>query len=277
MGERFRIATWNVNSVRKRLPLVQQFLRDADVDVLCLQEIKCTRADFPEKVLRAAGYPHIAINGQKSYNGVAILSRIPFLESCCVAFCQKNDARHISVSFGKEAGEMEGVTLHNFYVPAGGEEPDRDQNPKFAHKLNFLQEMQHFSEERLATGAVSKELLVGDLNVAPFETDVWSHERLLNVVSHTPIECKNFLAILEKGWVDVVRQSVGMEKKLYTWWSYRSPNWEQSDKGRRLDHIWASPDLALQVASVEVRKEMRGCDVPSDHVPVIASWNFGSM
>jgi exodeoxyribonuclease-3 len=125
----------------------------------------------------------------------------------------------------------------------------------------------------MAALAAPGSILVGDLNVAPLATDVWSHKQLLRVVSHTPVETDGLERMRAAGgWVDLMRKFVPPEVKLYTWWSYRSPNWEASDRGRRLDHIWVTPDLAPQATSMSVLKDARSWERPSDHVPVIASF-----
>ena len=139
---------------------------------------------------------------------------------------------------GPEAGAASGIVLHDFYVPAGGDVPDRDLNPKFAHKLDFLTELRAWGGKRVSGPAI----LMGDLNVAPLEHDVWSHKQLLDVVSHTPVETEA-LEILrgEAGWIDTARHLTPEPEKIYTWWSYRSPDWAGANKGRRLDHLWVSP------------------------------------
>jgi exodeoxyribonuclease-3 len=176
----------------------------------------------------------------------------------------------MSIVLGERAGMRDPITLHNFYVPAGGDIPDSAVNPKFAHKLAFLDEMHGSATLRPAQS--ERSIMVGDLNVAPLECDVWSHKQLLNVVSHTPIECEKLLGIQKAGgWIDTVRGFVPEPKKLFTWWSYRSPDWAAADKGRRLDHIWVSPALAERVSAVKVLKDSRGWARPSDHVPVTAT------
>ncbi len=259
------IATWNINSVRLRINLVGRFLDRYRPDILCLQEIKCRADNFPYKPLRRRGYEHILVNGQKGYHGVAIVSRHPFVASESRGFCAKDDARHVSVAI---ADGGEDIVLHNFYVPAGGDEPDPLVNPKFAHKLAFLDEMRAW-----LTGKETdrKAILVGDLNVAPYETDVWSHKQLLRVVSHTPVETDGLETVRRVGgWVDAVRHFVPVEEKLFTWWSYRAADWQASNRGRRLDHIWVTPHLAGRLESIEVVREARNWRRPSDHVPVIA-------
>jgi exodeoxyribonuclease-3 len=267
----FSVATWNINSVRLRIRLVTRFLRTHSPDILCLQEIKCLADNFPYRALRRLGYDHIAVHGQRGYHGVAIVSRIPFTSESTHQFCGKNDARHISVTIAEGSSEIE---LHNFYVPAGGDEPDPAANIKFEHKLSFLAEMRdwlgHADRRR-------SKILVGDLNVAPMEQDVWSHKQLLRVVSHTPMETERLAAIIESGgWSDVARHFVPADEKLYTWWSYRARDWRVSNRGRRLDHIWVTQPLANRLNGIEIVTEARGWPRPSDHVPVIATIN-GSL
>ena len=135
------IATWNINSVRLRSGLVQKLLTEERPDILCLQETKCPNDSFPLADFRKLGYQHIAMNGQKGYHGVAILSRLPFTTSQSHDFADKSDCRHISITLGKEARKAAGFTIHNFYVPAGGDIPDPEQNEKFDHKLRYLEDM----------------------------------------------------------------------------------------------------------------------------------------
>jgi exodeoxyribonuclease-3 len=262
------VATWNINSVRLRIGLVTRLLDLWKPDVLCLQETKCPQGQFPSGPIREMGYDHIAEFGQKGYHGVAIVSRIPFEAQASKRFCGKDDCRHISVTLDKRKP----VTIHNFYIPAGGDEPDPAVNEKFAHKLQFLDELgQWFGKGCVPKGHES--VLVGDLNIAPHEHDVWSHKDLLKVVSHTPVETEQLLRIQKKGkWVDLMRRHVPLDKKLYTWWSYRAKDWDASDRGRRLDHIWATPELAPKCKRIEVLREARGWPQPSDHVPVMATF-----
>ena len=270
---RLTVTTWNINSVRLRIDAVAKFVKSVQPDVLCLQETKCPDDRFPLKRFKRLGYAHAALNGQKGYHGVVVLSRLPF-ESCNMqAFCGKADCRHVSAVLGEGAGLRDPVTVHNFYVPAGGDVPDPASNPKFAHKLSFLDEM-HAAPELRCNGS-HRMILVGDLNVAPLEFDVWSYKQMSRVVSHTPIECEK-LACAQKagGWVDVMRMLVPQPEKLFTWWSYRSPDWATADKGRRLDHIWVAPSLADRVAGMTVFKQARGWRRPSDHVPVTATFEL---
>jgi exodeoxyribonuclease-3 len=121
----------------------------------------------------------------------------------------------------------------------------------------------------------ARSILVGDLNVAPLEHDVWSHKQLLKVVSHTPLEVEKFTAMQQAGsWIDVMRAFIPEPAKLYTWWSYRAADWAASDRGRRLDHIWASPALERAAKEMKVVREARGWERPSDHVPVLAAFEL---
>src|SRR5437870_2944002 len=270
---RLTISTWNINSVRLRIELVAKFVKSTRPDVLCLQETKCPDDRFPRKRFTRLGYEHVALNGQKGYHGVVVLSRLPFERFAIQSFCGKSDCRHVSAVLGERAGLRDPITLHNFYVPAGGDVPDPAVNAKFAHKLSFLDEMR--SCDALRCDPASRMILLGDLNVAPLEHDVWSHKQMLRVVSHTPIECEKLVAAQKHGgWVDAMRMLVPEPAKLYTWWSYRSPDWKTADKGRRLDHIWVAPALADRLARLDVLKASRGWTRPSDHVPVTATFEL---
>lgn len=265
----FTVTTWNINSVRLRLNLVEQFLQARQPDVLCLQEIKCMIDQFPFDAFKALGYEHIEVHGQKGYHGVATISKLPLSEGHRRDYCSVGDARHLSVYV--QPGNKS-IRLHNFYVPAGGDEPNREVNPKFGHKLDFVEEMRALRSDN---GDGVSSILVGDLNIAPHEHDVWSHKQMLKVISHTPVETEGLLTVMaEGGWLDVMRQHVPHHEKLYTWWSYRAKDWSAADRGRRLDHVWTSPDLGPHLVAVEVLREARGWERPSDHVPVTAVFDF---
>ena len=264
------LTSWNINSVRLRIDLVAKFIKAVRPDILCLQETKCPDDAFPLKRFKRLGYENVALSGQKGYHGVAVLSRLPFERFDIQSFCGKTDCRHVSAVFGERAGLRDPVTVHNFYVPAGGDIPDPEVNPKFAHKLAFLDEMR--GSTTIHPAASERAILVGDLNVAPLEHDVWSHKQMLRVVSHTPIECEKLNSARNAGgWVDSMRELTPEPAKLYTWWSYRAADWAAADRGRRLDHVWASPMLADRVAGIAIAKSYRGAARPSDHVPVTAT------
>jgi exodeoxyribonuclease-3 len=256
-----RQTTWNINSVRLRLPLLLRLMAERKPDVICLQEIKVEDALFPREPIAAAGYPHQIVRGMKGYNGVAILSRLPLERGEDRSWCGREDSRH---AIAHLPGKIE---LHNFYVPSGGDVPDPATNEKFAHKLQFLDQVTEWlGAERTKS---KRMILVGDLNIAPLECDVWSHKQLLDVVSHTPVEVDKLGRMqASAGWVDAVRHFVAPPEKLYTWWSYRARDWDESDRGRRLDHVWVTPPLKKALRGASVLRDARSWDQPSDHVPV---------
>jgi len=263
-----KIATWNINSVRLRIGIVEKFLKSHDPDILCLQEIKCQNDQFPAKNFKKLGYEHIAVHGQKGYHGVATVSKRPLTNQQSKDYCEMGDTRHLATSF--EAGGHN-CQLHNFYVPAGGDDPNPEKNPKFDHKLKFLDEMLELSSQQ----DNAQNILVGDLNIAPHENDVWSHKQLLKIVSHTPVETEFLDRIRDTGgWTDLVREKISVDERLYSWWSYRARDWNAADKGRRLDHIWSAPKLAEKLTDIEVLRDARGWEKPSDHVPIIAEFDL---
>jgi exodeoxyribonuclease-3 len=260
----FSLATWNINSVRLREALVLRLLSDEAPDILCLQECKSPVEKIPREAFTAAGYGHLVARGQKGYNGVAILSKLPLQDVGGEDFAGLGHARHIAARLEN------GVTIHNFYVPAGGDVPDRDVNEKFGQKLDYLIHMRDWFRENRPERAI----LVGDLNIAPREDDVWDHRKLLKVVSHTPIEVEHLAQTQEAGgWVDVTRKDIP-DGRLYSWWSYRAADWDAADKGRRLDHVWASPDIAGAAHGSRILRDARGWEKPSDHAPVLARFDL---
>lgn len=264
------VTTWNINSVRLRADQVVRHIDELNPDVICLQETKCPDDSFPSAIFKSRGYSNIAVNGQKGYHGVAVLSRIPFANTNIRSFCGQNDCRHISVRLPSEYGDLE---IHNFYVPAGGDIPDPELNPKFRHKLDFLGEMRAWAETERPAGTNC--MVVGDLNVAPYEADVWSHKALLGVVSHTPVETTALEAVRNgAGFVDAIRKLSPEPERIYTWWSYRSKDHTVNDRGRRLDHVWLSPDLSDSLTEFVISKDARSWQRPSDHVPVTVRLNI---
>ena len=260
----FTLATWNINSVRLREGLVARLLREEAPDVLCLQECKSPVEKIPMEQFAALGYSHIVARGQKGYNGVAILSRLPLEEVGARDYASLGHARHVAARLPN------GVVIHNFYVPAGGDEPDRSVNEKFGQKLDFLTEMR----DEFRANPPARAILVGDLNIAPREDDVWNHKALLKIVSHTPVEVAHLTDVMAAGdWADVTRQDIP-SGLLYSWWSYRAADWDAADKGRRLDHIWATRDIAAAGHSSRVLRAARGWEQPSDHAPVFATFDL---
>ncbi|MDT9599572.1 exodeoxyribonuclease III [Sphingosinicella rhizophila] len=262
MPSRLKIASWNINSVRARVPIVERFLKEESPDILCLQETKVRDSDFPTGIFRQLGFNHQIFCGQMMHHGVAILSRIPIHEDERFDWQANGEARHVGVRL--ECG----IRLENVYVPAGGDIPDRTQNPKFGQKLDFIERMTRWSE---TCGAPT--IMVGDFNIAPLECDVWSHKQLLTVVSHTPIEVEALTRLRESNdWIDLGRHFHPPPKRLHTWWSYRSPDWTKNDRGRRLDHMWATPDVAALAVDHHVHEPCRNWTRPSDHVPLVTEF-----
>jgi exodeoxyribonuclease-3 len=256
---RLRIASWNINSVRARTAIVERFLKEEQPDILCLQETKAEDKVFPAAFFHAHGYVHQALHGQRMHHGVAILSKVPLGDPGRHDWQDNGEARHVGARL------PHGLRIENVYVPAGGDVPDRTVNPKFGQKLDFIGRMTRWSE-----GLAEPTLIVGDFNVAPLECDVWNHKALVDVVSHTPVEVEA-LGKLQAAhdWVDLGRRFVPAPERCFTWWSYRSPDWTRNDRGRRLDHMWASPSLAPQAVMHKVHEPCRAWEKPSDHVPLV--------
>jgi len=260
-----RLTTWNINSVRLRIDQVARYVSESGTDVLLLQEIKCTDDQFPVRAFEDMGLPHLKIGGQKGWHGVAIASRLPLEEAPNLGLCREGHARCVSAT-------VKGVEIQNFYIPAGGDLPDRALNPKFDHKMDFYERLTAHIERRDPDARL---LLAGDFNIAPLESDVWSHKQLLKVVSHTPIEVEALQRFMDAhGWTDIGREHVPAPERYYSWWSYRNPNWQTNDKGRRLDHMWASPDLAKQATRHTILEDARNWERPSDHVPLTTEFSL---
>ena len=261
------VATWNINSVRLRADQVTRFLSEQAPDVLCLQEIKCAEHLFPHEVFEAAGYTHRVVHGQKGYHGVATVSRVPLREISRYAWQDKGEARHVGGELLGPRGQ--GVIVENVYIPAGGDIPDREANVKFGQKLDFLERM-----TRWADALDRPTLIVGDFNIAPLPEDVYDHKALLKVVSHTPLEVETLTRFADAhGWVDLGRKHIPAPERNWTWWSYRT-YWQEKDRGRRLDHMWASPELAAQSRPPRFGEEPRRWEQPSDHVPLVTEFDI---
>ena len=260
-----KITSWNINSVRLRMPIVERYLKEHAPDVLCLQEIKCQEHQFPYKAFADLGYEHVCLTGQKGYHGVATVSRIPIRDYSRHDWQDNGEARHVGVEIvGKD------MILENVYVPAGGDIPDREQNVKFGQKLAFLERMTSWADN-----VDRPTLIVGDFNIAPLECDVWNHKQLLKVVSHTPVEVDALQRFMDAhGWADIGREHIAAPERYFSWWSYRSKDWRVNDRGRRLDHMWASPQLAKQAVAHSVLEDARDWEKPSDHVPLMTEFDL---
>jgi len=263
---RLRLCTWNVNSVRLRAEQVARFVKEQAPDVLCLQEIKCREGEFPTNAFVEMGLPHLRIKGQKGWHGVAIASRLPLEDAQPLDVCREGHARCVSAA-------VAGVEVHNFYIPAGGDTPDREANPKFDHKLDFYEKL---TAEMASRDPKAPLVISGDLNVAPGENDVWNHKYMLKVVSHTPAEIEAMTKLkASAGFIDLVREAVPETEKLFSWWSYRAADFRASNRGLRLDHLWVTPGLEpaarrLGTVAARVHDDVRGWERPSDHAPVSA-------
>jgi exodeoxyribonuclease-3 len=263
---RLRLCTWNVNSVRLRIDHVARFVEERAPDVLCLQEIKCQEGEFPREAFAAMGLPHLKVAGQKGWHGVAIASRLPIEDAPTLGVCREGHARCVSAT-------VAGVEIQNFYIPAGGDVPDRVLNPKFDHKLDFFEKLTAEMSRRDPKAPLA---IVGDLNVAPGEFDVWSHKQMSRIVSHTPVEIEAMERLKASlGFHDLPREATPDPAKLFSWWSYRAADFRKSNRGLRLDHILASPGLhgaAVREGPTvsRVHDDVREWERPSDHAPVTA-------
>ena len=260
---RLRIASWNINSVRLRAEQVARFAHEHSPDVICLQEIKCLEAEFPVEALAAAGLTHLRIAGQKGWHGVAIASRLPIEDAPPLDVCREGHARCVGAV-------VAGIEIQNFYIPAGGDTPDRAANPKFDHKLDFFERLTREMSRRDSKAPL---VIAGDLNVAPGENDVWNHKFMSTVVSHTPPEIAAMAALKASlGFIDLAREAIPEPEKLFSWWSYRAADFRASNRGLRLDHIWITPGLrqAALPKGARVHADVRAWDRPSDHAPVTA-------
>jgi exodeoxyribonuclease-3 len=261
-----KLTSWNINSVRIRTEQVARFVAEHKPDVLCLQEIKCREGEFPRAAFEDMGLPHLAIAGQKGWHGVAIASRLPLEAVEPLDVCREGHARCVAV-------KVAGIELQNFYIPAGGDIPDRALNPKFDHKLDFYERLTALA---LARDPKAPMVMVGDLNIAPSENDVWNHRYMLKVVSHTPPEIEAMEALKAAGgFTDLVREAYPEPQKLASWWSYRATDFRQSNRGLRLDHIWVTPGLRQAAflngkAEAQIHDDVREWEKPSDHAPVSA-------
>jgi exodeoxyribonuclease-3 len=255
-----KIITWNINSIRLRLGLLLKLIEKENPDIICLQEIKVDKHLFPVKEINDLGFEYLAFEGEKSYNGVAILSKFEIKESFSLKLVNDH-ARHVAIRVADD------IEIHNFYIPAGGDIPDIAQ-VKFKHKLDYCDQItQWFLENRSAD---DKLIITGDLNIAPLEFDVWSHKVLLKEVSHTPVEVDKLNIIMNSlSFVDILRKIYPEPKRLYSWWSYRNRDWKKSNRGRRLDHIWTTKILSDIVCDAYILEEVRDWERPSDHVPVV--------
>ncbi len=255
-----KIASFNVNSLRARLPIVLQWLRDHQPDILCVQETKVQDDDFPKQAFSETGYEYV-FKGQKSYNGVGIFSR-RHIENVQIGFddVPKDEPRLIKA-------EINGIVIVNTYVPQGYL-PD---SQKFDYKLNWFDRLLNFFERHfMPTDPI---VWVGDFNVAPEPIDVYDPVSLLGHVCFHPDVHEALKKVMSWGFVDVFRMHC-KEPGQYTFWDYRMRNAFKTNRGWRLDHIMATQPLADKSAACYIDKNPRLAERPSDHTPIIAEFNW---
>jgi len=251
-----RIATWNVNSIRQRMDNLQAWLKERQPDIVCLQEIKCTDDAFPREPLEALGY-NVAVHGQKTFNGVALLSKLPFDEVAPGLIGDSSDvqARFLEALVSTKQGALRVVSL---YLPNGNGGED-----KYAYKLNWMDRLINFSRERLALEEPM--LLAGDYNVIPAPLDAKRPEAWVNDALFLLPTRERFRALVNLGLTDAVRAVT--DEPVYSFWDYQAGAF-QKNEGIRIDHVLMSPQAADRLVDAGIDRHVRGWDKPSDHVPV---------
>jgi len=254
----FSIATWNVNSVRARMELLLEWLRESSVDVVCLQETKVKDDEFPMEEFKEMGY-HVAVKGQKTYNGVCTLSRCPF-DGIKTDFdeIEQGHKRILQVSVG-------GITIINAYFPQG----KIPESEYFYYKLDFMGNLRAYLDGNFDSSG-DDVILLGDFNVAPDEIDVYDAEALRNTIGFHEDEREALSYLKEWGFVDLFRAK-NEDSGEFTWWDYRNASFRRN-MGMRVDHVWASGNMAERCTSCRIDRNMRKMPRPSDHVPVIATF-----
>lgn len=259
----FKIVTWNVNSIKVRLAHLIEFIKEHDPDIICLQELKCTNENFPSEELSSLPY-NLYIHGQKTYNGVAILSKIP-AEDIKTEFPGNplpEHSRFIEGGFNTPIGYARVISL---YAPNGGEVG----SDKFAAKLKFYDAFTDYIE---SIKSFDEKIFIGsDYNIAPFDIDVYSPEKLANTTCVTYEEKQKFRRILNSDFVDNFRIK-HPEKKEFSWWDYRGGSFEQN-KGMRIDTIVSTSNAVEHLDDCIIDYKTREKHKPSDHAPVIAIYS----
>ena len=250
-----KIATYNVNGINGRLPVFLRWLEERQPDIVCLQELKAPNEKFPETPIRDLGYDVIR-HGQKSWNGVAILSRVGEIHETRRGLPGDPDpsqSRYIEAA-------VNGVLIASLYLPIGNPRP----GPKFDYKMRWFDRLIDHAADLLASGAPV--VLAGDFNVMPTERDVYKPERWLNDALFAPEVRDAFFRLLDQGWTDALRK-VHPDETIYTFWDYFR-NAYARNAGLRIDHLLLSPVLAGQLVDAQVDANVRGWDKASDHAPV---------
>ena len=259
-----RIATWNINGIKARLGLLELWLKQQDPDIVCLQEIKSVDEAFPRAEIEALGY-NIETHGQKSWNGVAILSKLRFDEVHRGLPGDDSDeqARLIEGLFSLEDGGV--VRVCNIYLPNG----NPVDTPKFPYKLAWMERLIAFVEGRLALEEPF--ILLGDFNLIPTGHDCHDPKAWWGDALFRPESLDRFRRLVHLGMTDAVRAVT--DEPSYTFWDFQSGAWRRN-AGIRIDHLLLSPQAADRLEGVEIHRDVRGWDKPSDHVPVEGSFTL---
>ena len=255
-----RIATWNVNSITSRIEQVLRWCGEALPDVLCLQEIKCVEDKFPHRRFREIGYAYHAVHGERGYNGVAIVSKLPLED------VERNLPGDEEAARRMIAVTIDGVRIVNVYIPHG----TKFGSEKFRGKLDWIARLRSYFDERFDMD--DDVILCGDINVAPHEMDVWNPLLWRNKMHFSKPEREAIMELKKWGFVDLFRQMNGGERE-FSWWSNFHHDFEK-DRGLRIDHIWASPPIAEVCTDCWIDKTPRGWERPSDHAPVLAEFDI---
>ena len=253
------IATWNVNSIKSRIDLAVRWLEEARPDVVCLQELKCVDDAFPREAIEALGY-NVAVHGQKTYNGVAILSRLP-IEDVTIGLPGDDtdeQARFVEAVVSTESGA---VRVGGLYLPNGNPAP----GPKYDYKLAWMERLIAHARGRLLLEEPF--ILAGDYNVIPAKADAKRPELWLKDALFLPQTRAAWRRLLALGFTEALR-ATDEEDGVYTFWDYQAGAWQKND-GIRIDHLLLSPQAADRLQAVRVDKHVRSWERPSDHVPVV--------
>jgi exodeoxyribonuclease-3 len=253
-----RIATWNVNSIRQRLDNMLAWLKERAPDIVCLQEIKCVDEAFPRDAFESLGY-NVAVHGQKAFNGVALLSKLPFDEVAPGLIGDKDDvqARFLEAIVSTKTGALRVVSL---YLPNG----NPPATEKYLYKLKWMDRLIAFAHERLKLEEPL--ILAGDYNVIPTIADARRPEAWVNDALFLPRTREKFRSLINLGLTDAIRASSDA-RDLYTFWDYQAGSWAKDD-GIRIDHLLLSPQAADLLSDSGIDRHVRSWDKPSDHVPV---------
>jgi exodeoxyribonuclease III len=255
-----RVATWNVNSIKQRLDSATAWLKARQPDIVCLQETKCTDDAFPREPFEALGY-NVAVHGQKTFNGVAVLSKHPFDEVSARLPGDDGDdhARFLEVVVSSSGGA---ARIASLYLPNG----NPPNSEKYSYKISWMDRLIRYARERLALEEPL--ILAGDFNVIPTPADARDPAAWADDALFLPRTREHFRTLCHLGFTDAVRAGSD-DPALYTFWDYQAGAW-QKNNGIRIDHILLSPQAADRLLGVDIDRHVRTWEKPSDHVPVVA-------